>query len=89
MLSVASCEATASGIALGKRDWNCPDPPRSIFADLSGLAADVCIVAGAAGEPPILPVHMQIVQIEPAVAKTSLIVHVAFADDRFFMASET
>lgn len=88
ILLVTSGEATAAGFALGKPDGNCPDPPRSLLADLCGLAADVRIVAGAAGEPPILPVNMQIVQVEPAVSKISLVVHVAFADDPFLMASE-
>ena len=88
MLLVTSREATAAGFALGKLYGNCPVPRQRLLADLCGLAAGVPIVAGAAGVPPPLPVHMQIVQVEPAVSKISLVVPIAFANDPVCMASE-
>ena len=89
ILLVTSREATAAGFALGKLYGNGPDPPRCLLADLCGLAAVVGVVAGAAGESLIFPVHMQRVQVEPTISKISLVVHVAFANDPFFMANET
>ena len=88
ILLVTSCEATPAGFALGEIYGNFPVPRRHLLADMCRLAAGMLNVAGAAGVRILLPVHMQIVQVEPAVSKISLVVHVAFANDRFFMADE-
>jgi hypothetical protein len=88
ILLVASCEATPAGFALGKLYGNFPVPGRHLLADVCGLAAGVLNVASATGVSSIPLVHMQKVQVEPAVSKISFVVHIAFANDPFSMASE-
>ena len=88
ILLVTPGEATAAGFALGKLYGNCPVPGWHLLSDMCGLAAGVLNVASAAGVSRIPSVHVQMVQVEPAVSKISLGVHVAFANHLFAMASE-
>ena len=79
ILPVTSSNAAASGIAFLKLERNCPTPELRLIADQLGLVAGMIAVTSPAGPPTALLAYMQVMQIEPAVAKIRIHIRVAFA----------
>ncbi len=86
ILTVTSCKAAASGIALFKSKRNLPASELRLIPDQPGLVTAMIAVAGSACESAFLLVYMQEMQIEPAVAKIRIRIRIAFARNLLRMA---
>ena len=68
VLLVATRGAPATRLCLGERNAHEPSSEGDLFPDVVGLVRGMLGVAGAAGAP-FLAVHVQVVQVQIAVAE--------------------